>query len=121
VLLDFARIVPHFHTHLVFARNAFLQENPALVKRFLDGWFETVRDMRAHPDETIALAAKFEDMPPEVMRRVYPAVMPQMSVTGRFEPAAIDAIRKSLLDTGMVSTDTDLNNMIDTRFVGGAR
>ena len=47
---------PKFITHVVFARNALINDNPALVERFLKGFFASIAYMKTHKAETSAVA-----------------------------------------------------------------
>src|SRR4029077_9019212 len=55
VLVEFGDHVKDFHTHVIFASNAFIARSPDRLRRFLAGWIETVAFMASHRDETIKL------------------------------------------------------------------
>ena len=56
--MHFGTVAPNFIIHAIFATSKAIAERPAVLTRFLVGWFETIQWMRGHKDETVALAAK---------------------------------------------------------------
>ena len=62
ILMNFGATVPHFITHVIFARNDFVAAHPDQVKKFLDGWFRSVAYMKTHRAQTITIAAKYEEV-----------------------------------------------------------
>src|SRR5437868_5466829 len=56
VIATFADVVPHFHTHVIFARDALIKTNPDLVRRFLKARFSVAAYMRDHRAEAVKSA-----------------------------------------------------------------
>jgi len=56
ILLELGDYAPKFITHVVFARRALINDNPALIERFLKGFFASIAFMKAHKDETSKIA-----------------------------------------------------------------
>ncbi|HEX3973045.1 MAG TPA: ABC transporter substrate-binding protein, partial [Stellaceae bacterium] len=51
------KYAPHFHAHMLFVRKPLLDQNPALVDRFLKGFFASIAFMKANKEETSKVAA----------------------------------------------------------------
>jgi NitT/TauT family transport system substrate-binding protein len=102
VLTTFADVVPHFHTHVVFARDALIRGNPDLVRRFLKAWFTIAAYMRDHRVETVKAAADTMKLDPRVIDETYPIEISGMNFDGSFDPAALEVIRSSLKDLGIL-------------------
>ena len=58
ILVRFGDRIPAFHAHVILAGKNFLDSRPDLARAFLASWFESVAYMRAHRDETIAIAMR---------------------------------------------------------------
>ena len=48
ILVKFGDYFPDFTTSCIYASNALIESNPAALKAFLAGWFETIAYMRDH-------------------------------------------------------------------------
>jgi ABC-type nitrate/sulfonate/bicarbonate transport system substrate-binding protein len=112
VLATFADVVPHFHTHVVFARDALIKGNPDLVRRFLKGWFTVAAYMRDHRAEAVKAAADTMKLDPKVIDQTYPIEISGMNFDGSFDPAALDVIRASLKDLGILDTAPPVSAML---------
>ncbi len=118
IVLNFGHsVVQHFHNNLIFARTDFVQNHPDLVKKFLDGWFQTIAYMQTHRQETIAFAAQAEGFSQDTMAKTYTDLMPMMSKNGVFDQAALNLLAKSFTDLGVVDHPIDPNQYITTKFV----
>ncbi len=53
ILVHLATYAPHFHSHIVFARQKLIRDNPGLVDRFLKGFFASVAFMKSHKGRNI--------------------------------------------------------------------
>jgi len=93
-----------FITHAIYATDAMINDHPDTVRRFLAAWFDTVRYMNAHKDEAIRLTEPATKLPPEIASKVYDLEMPAMSLTGRFDPKAVEVIMQSFLDLGVLDS-----------------
>jgi ABC-type nitrate/sulfonate/bicarbonate transport system substrate-binding protein len=117
VLLSFGDIVKDFHTHVLVASDALIADNPDLLRRFLKGWFMTIAYMKAHPDTGIGIAAQALNISESACAKAYPGDMAMMSNDGAFDPAAIETIRKSLPQLGILDTVPDAKVLYTSQFV----
>ncbi len=102
VLLTFGNLTS-FITHLIYASNAMIKNHPDQVRSFVAAWFDTVKYMRGHKEETIKLTEPATHLPPAIASKVYDLEMPAMSDDGHFDPKAVDAIVQSFLDLGVLT------------------
>jgi NitT/TauT family transport system substrate-binding protein len=118
LLVTFGDIVKDFHTHVLFARDELVQNNPDLVQRFVRAWFKSVAYMRAHKAFGIKIAAKTIDMSESAVSRAYDIEIGKMlSTDGAFNPKAIDVIRGSLVALGILDKVPDAKDLYTDRFV----
>jgi NitT/TauT family transport system substrate-binding protein len=107
VLLHFGDEIKDFHTHVIFATNKVIKDNPDLVKRFLAAWQETVEFMFAHRDEAIALAQKTTELPLKIQEEEFDKVLPMMSRDLRFNDAAMAVILDSFIELEILDKKPD--------------
>jgi NitT/TauT family transport system substrate-binding protein len=118
LLVTFGDIVKDFHTHVLFARDQLVRDNPDLVQRFVRGWFKSVAYMRAHKEFGVKIAAKTLDMSETAVSRAYDLEIGTMlSTDGAFNPKAIEVIRGSLVALGILDKVPDAKDLYTDRFV----
>jgi len=117
VLVDMGKYAPHFHTHVIFARSKLVQENPALVTRFLKGFFATVAFMKANRDQTIDITMKVLNVSREVTARTYDYEIAMFSNDGSFDPAAIKVLKESFVEMGVLPAEPKDDQIFTTKFV----
>jgi NitT/TauT family transport system substrate-binding protein len=100
-----------FHNHAIFATNKMIAERPEAVRAFLKGWFETIAYMRAHKAETVKIAAEATQLSEPIISRTYDEVMQMFSDTGRFDPKALETLRKSFVELKVLTTEPDMSKL----------
>jgi len=116
-LLLFGSIVKDFYTHVIFATDDMVANRPELLRRFLRGWFRTIAFMRANRDVTIKSEARTLDIGASVVAKVYDAQMPSFSADGTWNPKAIEVIRNSLKELGILPTIPEASSLYTDKFV----
>jgi NitT/TauT family transport system substrate-binding protein len=116
-LLLFGSIVKDFYTHVIYATDDMIEKRPDLLRRFLRGWFRTVAFMRANKDVTVRSEAQTLAISPGVVAKVYDAQMPSFSADGAWNPKAIEVIRNSLKELGILPEVPDAKALYNDKFV----
>jgi len=117
ILVKFGDRIKDFHVHVIYASDKLIEGNPAALKTFLAGWFETIAFMRDHRQETIDIAAKHTDVSPAVAGAGYDDTMPIMSLDGRFNPKALDVLATSFVDTKALPSKPDMSKLFTEAFL----
>jgi NitT/TauT family transport system substrate-binding protein len=117
VAFSLAQFAPHFHAHIVFARNDIIINNPDLVTRFLKGFFAGIAYMKTHKAETTALAVRELHNTPDIMKRIYDELAPWLESDGHFDPQALDALKASFVDMGILGKKPATGDILTTKFV----
>ena len=115
--LLFGDIAKDFHTHVIYATDDMIDRRPDLLKRFLRGWFRTIAFMRANKDFVIQSEAKTIDVKPAIAARIYDAQIGGFSTDGTFNPAAIEVIRHSLKELGILNAVPEAKTIYNDKFV----
>jgi NitT/TauT family transport system substrate-binding protein len=115
--LLFGDIAKDFYTHVIFATDDLIEKRPDLLRRFLRGWFKTIAFMRANKDFAVASEANTIEVKPSIAAKIYDAQISGFSPDGAWNPAAIDVIRHSLKELGILSVVPEAKAIYNDQFV----
>ena len=121
ILTTMDKLVPHFLSHVIFARDDIIKNHPDALRAFLAGWFETIGYMDTHRREIAQTLEKAWKVPAAVTEQTAETIMPTLSRDGAFNPADLDLVEQSLVDLKILPTRPDLRPFIDTAFLAKAR
>jgi len=110
-------MVKDFHTLVITAADRFVAEHPDRLRRFLAGWFETVAYMKSHHEEGVSVVTKSFGFDPQAVAKAYDVEMKMMSDDGAFSPAAMDVIRHSLVELGILDKLPEAKLLYSDQFV----
>src|SRR2546423_5171064 len=116
-ILLFGDIEKHFYTHVIFASDEMIEKRADLLRRFLRGWFKTVAFMKANKDFTVKSGAKVVQVRESIAAKVYDAQMANFSTDGAWDPVAIDVIRNSLKELGILDFIPEAKVIYNDKFV----
>ena len=109
--------IKDFHIHVIFGTNKVIAENPKAASAFLEGWFESIRFMRANKAATVKIAAEVMDKDDEITSKVYDELMPMFSDDGRFDAKALTLLSRSLVELDILKTETDMSKLYTEEFL----
>jgi ABC-type nitrate/sulfonate/bicarbonate transport system substrate-binding protein len=117
ILVRFGERIRDFHVHVIFAARKLIDAHPDALRAFLAGWLESVEYMRAHKDETVAIAERAAQAPASVARRNYDELMPIFNRTGRFNPKALAVLAHSFVELGSLPSAPDMSRLTTEAFL----
>jgi NitT/TauT family transport system substrate-binding protein len=117
IVLDFGDIEKNFYTHVIFATDNMVEKRTDALRRFLRGWFKTIAFVRANKAETVKITSKAIDVRESIVNRIYDAQVNGFSGDGAWDPVAIEVIRKSLKDLGILDSLPDARTIYNDKFV----
>ena len=117
ILTTFGPLVPDFITHMILASDSFIAANPELLKRFLAGWFETVRFAKANKAEAVRLTQPLTRLPTETANAIYDQQIAMFSTDGRFEQKQLEVIKSSVRELGQMETLPPDNQLFTEAFL----
>ena len=109
--------IKDFHIHVIFGTDKVIAENPKAASAFLEGWFESIRFMRANKAQTVKIAAEVTEKDEEITSRVYDELMPMFSDDGRFDAKALALLSKSLVELDILKAETDMSKLYTETFL----
>lgn len=117
VLANLSSYAPHFHTHVFFARRELINNNPDAVQRYLRAWFETIAFMKSDKAKSVEITSRVLKLDKAAISRTYDEVMPMFSEDGHFDARALDVLRKSYLEMGILEKEPKDDEFLTTKFV----
>ena len=109
--------IKDFHIHVIFATDKVIAGKPEAVRGFLKGWFETIAFMRANKADTVAIAKEVTNKSEDIVSRSYDELMTMFSDTGRFEPKALEVLRKSYVELKLLPSEPDMSKLYTEAFL----
>ncbi len=116
ILVGMQHYAPVFITHVVFARRALIEKDPALVRKFLDGFFATIKFMKTHKAATDKVAEAVLHESPAVASKVYDYEISMLQSNGDFNAKALAVLKQSFVDLGMLKTKPNNDELFTTKF-----
>jgi ABC-type nitrate/sulfonate/bicarbonate transport system substrate-binding protein len=116
VLVRFNEI-KDFHIHVIFAADKLIAGRPESVRSFLAGWFDTITFMRQNKAETVKIAMEVTNKDQDITGRSYDELMGMFSDTGRFDPAALETLKKSYVELKLLPSEPDMAKLYTEAFL----
>jgi len=117
ILAEMDKFAPDFIDHVVFARKEVVRDHPAEVRRFLAGFFDAVAFMKENREKTITLTSKLLHEDPARMARIYDLEISMLTRGGGFDPKAIEVLKDSFVDLGILPTRPKNDQLFTTAFL----
>jgi NitT/TauT family transport system substrate-binding protein len=117
VLVQFGDLIKPFHIYILYAHTDFAAKNPAAVRGFLAGWFETIDWMQKNRDRTIDIVKRKTDVSQALATRDYDELSGMFNKTGRFNPEALKVLARSFVEMGMLPSEPDVTKMITEEYL----
>lgn len=117
ILLTFGDIVNPFVAHVIFATDAMMEKHPAVLRRFLKGWYETIAFARAHKEDAIRYSQPVTGLSDALAHKVYDIEMQTFSADGKFDPVGLEAVKQALVDLGQLKEKPDSKTLITEQFL----
>jgi len=121
VLTTFGPLIPDFIVHMIVASDAIIAAHPDQLKRFLAGWFETVRFAKTHKDETVRDTMPLTRLPPDLAARLYDEQIAMFSDDGRFQAKALAVTKEAVKQLGELDKLPPDGQLYTEAFLPGAQ
>jgi NitT/TauT family transport system substrate-binding protein len=76
--------------------------------------------MRQNKNKTVEVSARVMGVTPAIAGRVYDELMPMFNPTGKFNPKALDVLRRSYVEMGILPAEPDMSQLITEKFLPSA-
>lgn len=117
ILLRFGDLMKDFIVHVIFATDKIIAADPAKLRAFLKGWFETIAFMRSNRSETVRISTAIMGTDEATTAGIYDELMPMFSSTGRFESKALAVLGRSFVEMKTLPREPDMASLITEAFL----
>ena len=117
LLIKFGDLIHPFLTHIALASDELIARNPAALRRFLRGWFDTIKWADANKDEALRYSMEATKLPLDISSAAYDAEMAMFYTDGHFKADDVAAVIQAMKDTGMVDRTPDLKQIMTEEFL----
>lgn len=117
VITSAVPFVEHFITHVFFVREDVIAKRPDAVRAYLRAWVETIAYMKANKSKAVEITSKVVNISPAVAGRAYDEQMAIFSTDGVFDPKAVEVLKDSFIEMGLLKEKPDDKVMFTTQFV----
>jgi ABC-type nitrate/sulfonate/bicarbonate transport system substrate-binding protein len=122
ILVKAGAEIHDFSADVVYASEPMMQKRPAVLRRFLVAWFDTLRFMKANKVETIRITQPWTKLPDDIASEIYDAETPSFFTDGHIDKKKLAAVQQALVDVGVIDKPAPEADFVDERFlpkVGG--
>jgi NitT/TauT family transport system substrate-binding protein len=117
-LASYGKYVTLYLTHAIYASDTLIAKRPDVVRRFLTAWFATIDYMHENKKPTVEIDMAADGITDEdIARQTYDEVMPMFSRDGHFDPAALEVVRKAMVELQLLPTEPDMAPLYTEAFL----
>jgi len=112
VLARVGNYFPKFQWGVIFARNDFIEKQPELLARILEGFRNACRYIQENPEETIELGSKLFDVSTEVFRGALHRDLANWEVDAKVDIEGLNNCLKIQAEAGAITCDIGNLDMV---------
>ncbi len=117
VLIGMDKYAPHFITHVIFAQRQMVRDNPALVERFLKGFFASIAFVKTNKEKSSVVAQRVLNLSAPIVSRIYDYEAQMLQDDGSFDPQAVATLKQSFVDMGTLDKKPADSELFTTQFL----
>jgi ABC-type nitrate/sulfonate/bicarbonate transport system substrate-binding protein len=117
ILVKAGEEIHEFIADMVYASEPMMQKRPAVLRRFLVAWFETLRFMKANKSETIRITQPWTKLSDDIASEIYDAETPSFFTDGHIDKKKLAAVQQALIDVGVIDKPAPEADFVDERFL----
>lgn len=117
ILANAGQEITNFIGNIVYASDTMMSEHPETLKKFLAGYFETIRYMKAHKAETVKITQAATKLPDDIASKGYDLEMPTFFDDGHFDRKKFAAVQQSLVDLKLIDHAFPDDQLVTEKFL----
>jgi NitT/TauT family transport system substrate-binding protein len=117
ILANAGAEITNFIANIVYASNAMMTQHPDTLRKFLRGYFETIRYMKTHTAETIKITQPATHLSDDIASKGYDLEMPTFFTDGHFDRKKLAAVQQSLVDLKLIDHAVPDDTIITEKFL----
>ena len=117
ILANAGQEITNFIANIVYASDEMMEKHPATLKKFLAGYFDTIRYMKDHKAETVKITQQATQLPDDIASKGYDLEMPTFFDDGHFDRKKLAAVQQSLVDLKLIEHAFPDDQLITEKFL----
>jgi ABC-type nitrate/sulfonate/bicarbonate transport system substrate-binding protein len=118
VLVDCPRVIrPSNYAHLIYARRSLIENNPKLVRNYVEVYRKSIDYSKNNFDELLKLDYPMDYAAPEDLNKAIKREVPLWNTDPALDDAILTAAEKDLRDQGVISAQFSLRNVTAINFL----
>lgn len=117
ILANAGSEIQNFIANIVYASDTMMNEHPETLRKFLAGYFETIRYMKDHKAETVKITQPATKLPDDIAAKGYDLEMPTFFTDGHFDRKKLAAVQQSLVDLKLIDHAFPDDQLITEKFL----
>ena len=117
ILANAGSEIQNFIANIIYASDPMMNQHPDTLRKFLRGFFETVRYMKDHKAETVKITQKATKLPDDIAAKGYDLEMPTFFTDGHFDRKKLAAVQQSLVDLKLIDHAYSDDQLITEKFL----
>jgi NitT/TauT family transport system substrate-binding protein len=117
ILANAGQEITNFIANIVYASDTMMKDHPETLRKFLAGYFETIRYMKDHKAETVKITQPATKLPDDIASKGYDLEMPTFFTDGHFDRKKLAAVQQSLVDLKLIERAVPDDQIITEKFL----
>lgn len=117
ILVKAGAEIHDFIADVVYASEPMMKERPAVLRRFLAAWFDTLHFMRTNKAETLRITRPLTKLPDDIASEIYDSETPSFFSDGHIDKKKLAAVQQALIDVGVIAKPAPEADFVDERFL----
>jgi NitT/TauT family transport system substrate-binding protein len=117
ILANAGNEITNFIANIVYASDTMMKDHPETLRKFLAGYFETIRYMKDHKAETVKITQPATKLPDAIAAKGYDLEMPTFFTDGHFDRKKLAAVQQSLVDLKLIDHAFPDDQLITEKFL----
>lgn len=116
LVLDAAKVLPHFSNYVMSANPEFIDKNPEVVRKVLRAVYRATAWMKANPKKAIQRMQEMYDLESEIASELYRREINDFSDDGTINAEGLKFIIDASLEHGFFEKRPPIDKVYDSRF-----
>jgi len=117
ILANAGQEITNFIANIIYASDTMMAQHPETLKKFVAGYFETIRYMKDHKAETIKITQPATQLSGDIASKGYDLEMPTFFDDGHFDRQKLAAVQQSLVDLKVIDHAYPDDQLITEKFL----
>jgi ABC-type nitrate/sulfonate/bicarbonate transport system substrate-binding protein len=117
IVLNLSDFIHDFIGNAAYATDDLIKDRPQVLRDFVAAWLDTIAFIKANRNESVKLFAEVLGIEPDIAGKVYDQVSKTLVADGKFDPKALDVLKKSYVELEILDKEPDMTKAYTEAFL----